>query len=303
VDQEADMNKDFFANLHERDVAAERTTTGLLSVLPRVPTVTYDDSFCRFVRDTQSIPIDKVLNRFRQGDHDYITTIAEFVDYEFKLDEATDANVLDIVMMYEMMNCGARMESKLARMLWTGNPANNTESGQYREFKGFELQTSNGMNVVLEDVNDRLKSELELRNELSDIKFVIVIHPGLAYSLWMPPATVYTVEDREYRVIFDDAIPEYCEGGEFESSLYIVPLSPEGEEEPVTYLEYTDYRQCIIFPDMGDVIFFWTDNGFYAWVLEQEKWDYKLSIKNESRLVLKSQWPTTRFNVKYRLPT
>lgn len=298
------MKESYFANLHERNLITERTTTGLLSVLPRVPIVVYDDSFCRFTRDSNGILLDKVLYQFRRDDYETLTMMASVLGLKFKPGEATTTDCLNIVIAYEMLACGALAERKLANMLWTGNPANNIEEPLYiyREFKGFELQTTgNGTDVALEDVEDALRDDLVLRNELDDIEFVIVVHPGLIYSLWSKLVERYKVDDQEYRVIFDDAIPESCEGGKFESSLYIVPLSPESTEEPVTYLEHADYQNMPVHPIIADDAF-WTDDGFYVWLLEQVKWDCKLSVKNESRLVLKHPGYVTRLNVKYRLP-
>jgi hypothetical protein len=46
--------------------------------------------------------------------------------------------------------------------------------------------------------------------------------------------------------------------------------------------------------------FFWTDNGSYSWALEQIKWCYKLALKTERRIILRTPQLAGRIdNVKY----
>lgn len=76
--------------------------------------------------------------------------------------------------------------------------------------------------------------------------------------------------------------------GQYASSIYVVPLNIQGNF-PVTYREYLDYRQ-----GAGDVALlggkelFWTDDGIYSWAIEQIKWCYKLSLKTEQRVILRT---------------
>lgn len=89
--------------------------------------------------------------------------------------------------------------------------------------------------------------------------------------------------------------------GEYASSIYFVPITIRGGM-PVTYREYVDYRQAQ--PDVsllrGMNDFFWTDNGVFSWALEQVKWCYKLSLKTEQRVVLRTPHLAGRIDyVKY----
>ncbi len=103
------------------------------------------------------------------------------------------------------------------------------------------------------------------------------------------------VNGRTYPVIVDDGIFEHnstnnanLNPGDYASSIYFVPLTAAGGF-PVTYLEHVDYRAG------GDDIAalrgnntFWTDDGIFSWALEQTKWCYKLSLKTEMRVVLRT---------------
>ena len=60
---------------------------------------------------------------------------------------------------------------------------------------------------------------------------------------------------------------------------------------PVTYLEYLDYRAAQ--PDIsllpaGMPEFWWTDNGLWSWAYEGNKWCFKLNLKTEPRIVLRT---------------
>lgn len=102
------------------------------------------------------------------------------------------------------------------------------------------------------------------------------------------------INGRRYDVITDDGIFEHnnvnngsLNPGEYASSIYMVPLKVVGNF-PATYRNYVDYRKA-----SADVAFlrgkesFWTDNGVYAWALEEKKWCYELAAKTEQRVVLR----------------
>lgn len=104
------------------------------------------------------------------------------------------------------------------------------------------------------------------------------------------------INGRRYKVVTDVGIFEHnninnanLAAGRYASSIYFVPLTIRGGL-PVTYREYVDYRQAQ--PDVsllkGTENFFWTDNGVYTWAIEQIKWCYKLSLKTEQRVVLRT---------------
>jgi len=116
------------------------------------------------------------------------------------------------------------------------------------------------------------------------------------------------INGRRYRVVTDTGIFEHNNinngnllPGEYASSIYMVPLTIRGGM-PVTYREYVDYRQAQ--PDVsllrGANSFFWTDNGVYSWAYEEVKWCYKLSLKTEQRVVLRTPHLAGRIDhVKY----
>jgi hypothetical protein len=116
------------------------------------------------------------------------------------------------------------------------------------------------------------------------------------------------INGRRYPVIVDTGIFEHTNVnngnlglGEYASSIYMVPLSITGGLT-VTYRQYLDYRRAQ--PDIsllrGMESFFWTDNGVYSWALEQTKWCYKLALKTEQRIILRTPQLAGRIDyVKY----
>ena len=116
------------------------------------------------------------------------------------------------------------------------------------------------------------------------------------------------INGRRYPVVVDTGIFEHTNVnngnlglGEYASTIYMVPLTIAGGM-PVTYRQYLDYRQAQ--PDIsllkGMETFFWTDNGLYSWALEQVKWCYKLALKTEQRVILRTPQLAGRIDhVKY----
>ena len=99
-----------------------------------------------------------------------------------------------------------------------------------------------------------------------------------------------------YPVVTDMGIFEHnnvnnanLRAGQYASTIYMVPLTITGGF-PVTYLEYSDYRLAA--PDtallQGTEHYWWTDNGMFSWAIEWNKWCYKLSVKTEPRIVLRT---------------
>jgi hypothetical protein len=100
-----------------------------------------------------------------------------------------------------------------------------------------------------------------------------------------------------YDVIEDTGIAESnnvnngnLEAGQFASSIFVVPLSVVGGLMTTTYREYVDYRLAA--PDeallRGLQEWFHTDQGSYSWAYEGIKWCYKLALKTEQRVVLRT---------------
>jgi hypothetical protein len=116
------------------------------------------------------------------------------------------------------------------------------------------------------------------------------------------------INGRRYPVVLDTGIFENtnitnanCLPGEYASNIYMVPLTIRGGM-PVTYREYVDYRQAQSDVNLlrGNNSFFWTDSGVYTWAYEETKWCYKLSLKTEQRVILRTPHLAGRIdNVKY----
>lgn len=119
------------------------------------------------------------------------------------------------------------------------------------------------------------------------------------------------INGRRYKVVTDTGIFEHnntnnanLKAGEYASSIYMVPLTITGSF-PVTYREYVDYRQAT--PDInllkGKEEFFWTDNGMFSWAIEQIKWCYKLALKTEQRVILRTPQLAGRVDAVKYVPT
>ena len=116
------------------------------------------------------------------------------------------------------------------------------------------------------------------------------------------------INGRRYPVVVDTGVFEHNSTnngslipGEYASSIYMVPLTISGGM-PVTYRQYVDYRRSA--PDVsllrGMERFFWTDSGVYSWAVEDQKWCYKLALKTEQRIILRTPHLAGRIdNVKY----
>lgn len=103
------------------------------------------------------------------------------------------------------------------------------------------------------------------------------------------------INGKRYPVVTDDGIYEYSNitsasllPGQYASSIYVLPLRIQGNF-PVLYREYLDFTQGN--PDsalLRGMNTFWTDNGVYSWAVEQNKWCYKLALRTEQRVVLRT---------------
>lgn len=116
------------------------------------------------------------------------------------------------------------------------------------------------------------------------------------------------INGRTYRVVTDTGIFEHNSTnnanlipGEYASTIYMVPLTITGGF-PVTYRQYVDYRRAAADVALlrGLEEFFWTDNGMFSWAVEQIKWCYKLALKTEQRVILRTPQLAGRIDaVKY----
>jgi hypothetical protein len=115
------------------------------------------------------------------------------------------------------------------------------------------------------------------------------------------------INGRRYPVVTDSQIFEHnninngnLAAGEYASSIFFVPLTITGGF-PVTYLEFLDYRAAA--PDIAllkGLQQFWSDDGRYMWALEQVKYCYKLTVKTQQRVILRTPQLAGRIDsVKY----
>jgi hypothetical protein len=112
------------------------------------------------------------------------------------------------------------------------------------------------------------------------------------------------IDGEQVEVIIDDAITETAGvGGEFTSTVYLVPLTVIGSE-PVLYKEYYDFnnpfsvemRQAF---SAGDE-FMVTDNGQFFWTKRKEGPCVSMEAVEMPRLILNAPFLAVRFtNVKY----
>jgi len=121
---------------------------------------------------------------------------------------------------------------------------------------------------------------------------------------------VLPINGVDYPVVVDDGIYEHTAEnnqnlapGEFASSIYIVPMTILGNF-PVCYREYLDYQSPLW--DKNTAMFnqyrkdFWTDSGMFSWAYEGRLWCYKLGLKTEQRIILRTPQLAGRVDyVKY----
>jgi len=115
------------------------------------------------------------------------------------------------------------------------------------------------------------------------------------------------INGRRYPVVTDTGIFEHTNinnanllPGQYASSIFFVPMTIRGGF-PVTYMEYLDYRATSSDVDLlGSPTTFWTDDGRYYWAVEYIKWCFKLSLKSEQRVILRTPQLAGRIDsVKY----
>ena len=142
-----------------------------------------------------------------------------------------------------------------------------------------------------------------------DSRVVIDGRENIAQRDSMRSGMTIEVNGRRYSVVEDDGIYESnninnanLAAGEYASSIYFVPLTVLGNMR-ATYREYLDYNSGIananvqLLRGMQD---FWTDDGIYSWAIEQMKWCYKLALKTEQRIILRTPQLAGKIqNVKY----
>jgi hypothetical protein len=103
------------------------------------------------------------------------------------------------------------------------------------------------------------------------------------------------INGKAYPVALDDGIYEYnstnsasVPAGSFASSIYVIPLTINGSL-PVTYREHVDYRAAGADTALlRGTEAFWTDDGIYLWATTVNLYCYRLSLKTEQRIILRT---------------
>jgi hypothetical protein len=115
------------------------------------------------------------------------------------------------------------------------------------------------------------------------------------------------VNGNRYPVIVDGGIFEHTNinnanvpAGSYASSIYMVPLKIQGNF-PVTYREHLDYRQATSDSALlNGMQHFWTDDGVWFWAIENQNFCYKLTMKTEQRIILRTPQLAGKIqNVRY----
>lgn len=256
------------------------------------------------------------------------------------------------------------------RKTYTGDPANNTAGGGYKEFRGFDLTINTGKvdsvdgttacnaidswvysmgGVDLADdpttYTRRLIStirkirELSAMTGLAPVKLVIAMRGGLFYE-WTehypvnyatfrnandPNANMVTfdgfrinaerdamrqgryfmVDGEKIEVVIDDNIIETHSGGQYTTSVYIVPLTVLNGVE-VTYGEYIDYTMANGAMDFArrwgvGSFFSPSDGGRFLWHFKPpNNFCVQWLAKTEPRIIMLTPQFAARFtDVKY----
>lgn len=103
--------------------------------------------FGRVIRDTETMEPGQMLMKLHRGDFTDLMFYGQILQsenqgtlYPSDLDES---GFIDLVTKAQMVMTGARMERKLSKLVWQGDPANNVGEG-YKEFPGFDQQIQTG---------------------------------------------------------------------------------------------------------------------------------------------------------------
>ena len=106
---------------------------------------TFTAQFGRLMRQTNTIEVDKLLHR-KRGVNTNLRLLNSMLTGNVGLDmnNMNDSDIMNLVVKAEMVSVGVRFERKLARMFWSGTPANHTAGGGYKEFPGLDAQIATG---------------------------------------------------------------------------------------------------------------------------------------------------------------
>jgi hypothetical protein len=331
--------------------------------------------FGRIPKDTQTIEFDRVMRQLHGGINTDLSLRGMLLGMgDLNPAGLSEADVLNIYTMSEMVTAAILAERTLSTMVWQGSPANNVGSG-YMEFPGLDNQIATGQvdadtnqacPAMDSDVKDFTYNNVagnnpSIHNYLSQLEwyvrwnadrmglepaaFVVAMRQDLWFVLseiWpcqyntnrcanaavnaagnslltidgnvnrattdqMRQSMTIDINGRNYPVVTDTGIFEHnninnanLAAGQYASPIYFIPLTIVGGF-PVTYLEHVDYRRGAQDVNLlRGTETFWTDRGLYSWAAEFQKWCYKLTLKIEPRIVLRTPQLAGRIdNVMY----
>jgi hypothetical protein len=121
------------------------------------------------------------------------------------------------------------------------------------------------------------------------------------------------INGKWYDVEIDDGVYEHNAGnnanlipGEFASTIYAVPLTILGGF-PVTYRQHLDYKSTVATGNAAPFAQyrkdFWTDGGAFSWAYDGLLWCYKLGLKTEQRIILRTPQLAGRIDYVKYVPT
>ena len=112
----------------------------------------------------------------------------------------------------------------------------------------------------------------------------------------MRRSLVIQINGKDYPVVLDSGITESTNAddaanhdpGEYSSSIYFIPRMIAGNL-PVTYWQYLDFRAAAAqIALLNNQATFWTDNGRFLWSYDSVHSCFKLKMRTEPRIVLRT---------------
>jgi hypothetical protein len=317
-------------------------------------------TFGRICRETEEMEINEIIQRINRGVMTDLRIHGSILGPgPFQPINANGSQWLKTAVHASMVSAGVSLQRKISQMIWSGNPANNSAGGGYKEFPGLDMLIATGKQdaetgALCAALDPDIKSfnyndvcgtspdiveyismmEIFLRHNaermgLMPVQWVLAMRPELFFELtacWPCKYLTFRCEDaaganatvindnvnvslrdnmrngnyllvngRQIPVVTDDGIFESnnandanLEAGQFASDIYFIPLTSRGM--PVTYWEHLDYTTTSaesVF--MNGTQNWWpTDGGRFLWNSQQQSWCFKLQLKTEPRIIMRT---------------
>lgn len=102
-------------------------------------------TFGRICRESQEIEINRVFQMLNRGETTPLRVLGSVLGPGAFVPDSTDTEGwVNLVTQTAMTIVGVEFQRSIIPMVWTGNPANNTAGGGYKEFPGLDIQISTG---------------------------------------------------------------------------------------------------------------------------------------------------------------